>query len=141
MDGGTAITVQGIGFRTNTSRHASHAVNAPVLAASANRLIATAPAKADGLQNIVLSDPVTGASSTMTNALTYGAGPDDTIKLIQGSNPQRRWAVRRTIRFAVRGAGAGRDDASGRGQRFLYLNPDVVVVGMPRRRQLHPAYR
>jgi hypothetical protein len=35
----------------------------------------------------MLSDPATGASSTMTNALTYGAGPTDTIRLIQGSNP------------------------------------------------------
>jgi len=42
---------------------------------------------ADGLQNIALRDPATGASSIMTNALTYGAGPGDTIKLIQGSNP------------------------------------------------------
>jgi hypothetical protein len=42
---------------------------------------------ADGLQNVGVQDPATGASSTMTNALTYGAGPGDTIKLIQGSNP------------------------------------------------------
>ncbi|MBZ5653053.1 MAG: IPT/TIG domain-containing protein, partial [Acidobacteriia bacterium] len=86
VDGGSAITVQGIGFRTNTSITIA-SVNAPVLAASANQVIATAPAIADGLQNIGLRDPATGASSTMTNVLTYGAGPRDTIKLIQGSNP------------------------------------------------------
>ena len=86
VDGGTAITVQGIGFRTNTAATIA-SVTAPVLAASASQVIATAPAMADGLQNIGLRDPVTGASSIMTNALTYGAGPSDTIKLIQGSNP------------------------------------------------------
>ncbi len=86
VDGSTAITVQGIGFRTNTAA-AIASVNAPVLAASASQVIATAPAMADGVQNIGLRDPATGASSTMTNALTYGAGPSDTIELIQGSNP------------------------------------------------------
>jgi hypothetical protein len=86
VDGSTAITVQGLGFRNNTTATVA-TVSAPVLAASPNRVIATAPAMADGLQNVALRDPATGASSTMTNVLTYGAGPSDTIKLIQGSNP------------------------------------------------------
>ena len=86
VDGGTAITVQGIGFRTDTSATVA-TTNVPVLAASANRLITTAPAMADGLQTIALRDPATGASSTMTSVLTYGAGPSDTIKLVQGTNP------------------------------------------------------
>ena len=86
VDGGTAITVQGIGFRSNTAATIA-SVNAPVLAAAANQVIATAPAMPDGVQNIGLRDPATGATSTMSNALTYGAGPSDTIKLIQGSNP------------------------------------------------------
>ena len=86
VDGGTAITVQGLGFRTNTIATVA-AAKLPVLAVSPNQVIASAPAMADGLQNIALSDPATGASSTMTNVLTYGAGPNDTIKLIQGSNP------------------------------------------------------
>jgi hypothetical protein len=86
VDGGTAIAVQGMGFRFNTSAIVA-TTHASVLAASANRVIATAPAMADGQQNIVLRDLATGASSTMTNVLTYGAGPSDTIKLIQGSNP------------------------------------------------------
>jgi hypothetical protein len=85
VDGGTAITIQGIGFRTNAAATIA-SITAPVLAASASQVIATAPAMADGMQSIGLRDPATGASSTMTNALTYGAGPSDTIKLIQGSN-------------------------------------------------------
>lgn len=86
VDGSTAITVQGVGFRSNTSATVATA-NALVLAASANRVIASAPAMADGPQDVTLRDQATGASSTMTNALTYGAGPNDTIKLIEGSNP------------------------------------------------------
>lgn len=86
VNGGTAITVQGLGFRSNTTATVA-AEASPVLAASANQVITATPAMADGLQNIALSDPATGASSTMTNVLTYGAGPNDIIKLVQGSNP------------------------------------------------------
>ncbi|MGA9800270.1 MAG: IPT/TIG domain-containing protein [Terriglobales bacterium] len=86
VDGSTAITVRGVGFGSNVTATVA-AVAAPVLAASANSVIVTAPAMADGIQNIGLRDAATGASSTMTNVLTYGAGPSDTIKLIQGSNP------------------------------------------------------
>jgi hypothetical protein len=86
VDGGTVIAVQGFGFHTNTAATVA-AAKIPVLAVSANQLLAAAPAMADGLQSVTLSDPATGASSAMTNALTYGAGPTDTIRLIQGSNP------------------------------------------------------
>jgi hypothetical protein len=97
VDGGTAITVQGVGFRTNTSATVAQA-NALVLAAAANRVIVAAPTQADGPQNLALQDPVTGASSTMTNVLTYGAGPSDIIKLIRDQIRQRQWEVRRPIR-------------------------------------------
>ena len=86
VDGGTAITVKGMGFRTNTSTTVAAAIT-PALSTSASRVIVSAPAMPDGLQDIALRDPVTGASSTMTDVLAYGAGPNDTIKLIQGSNP------------------------------------------------------
>jgi len=85
-DGGSIITVQGVGFHHNTTATVA-AANAPVLAISANQLTISASAMADGVQSITLKDPATGASSTMTSALTYGAGPDDIIRLIQGSNP------------------------------------------------------
>ena len=86
VDGGTAITVQGVGFHSNTTATVA-AVNAPVLAISANQLISSAAAMADGVQTVTLRDPATGASSAMANALIYGAGPSDVIKLIEGSNP------------------------------------------------------
>src|SRR5207237_9647082 len=42
--------------------------------------------QADGPQTILITDPVTGAFTTMRNALTFGAAPDDNIVLLQGSN-------------------------------------------------------
>jgi hypothetical protein len=84
--GGTPLDIQGIGFRPNTSANIA-AKSVPVLSASANQLIAIAPAIADGLQSVIFSDPATGGSSSMINVLTVGAGPNDTIKLISGSNP------------------------------------------------------
>src|SRR5438477_7974798 len=52
--GGTALAVQGLGLRGNTAVRIA-AVNAPLLAVSANQVAATAPAMADGLQNVTLS--------------------------------------------------------------------------------------
>jgi hypothetical protein len=86
VDGHTTITVQGIGFRSNTTATVE-TLDAPVLAASADKVTTTAPAMADGARSVGLKDPATGGSSVMMGVLTYGAGPDDTIKLIQGSNP------------------------------------------------------
>ena len=84
--GGTPLTVQGVGFRANTVAVAG-TLNAAVLAASANQVILSAPAMADGVQNLALADPATRSSSAMANVLIYGAGPTDTIKLVAGSNP------------------------------------------------------
>ena len=84
--GGTALAIQGLGFHSNTTVGIG-AANVLLLAISANQVTATAPAMADGLQNLALSDPATGATSAMTGALTYGAASDDIIRLIAGSNP------------------------------------------------------
>jgi hypothetical protein len=86
VDGGTAITVQGVGFHSNTTARVATA-SAPVLAVSANQVMTAPTAMADGVQSITMRDPASGASSTMVNVLTFGAGPNDTIKLIEGSNP------------------------------------------------------
>ena len=86
VNGGTAISVQGLGFHSNTIATVG-AESAPVLAVSSNQVIAVASANTDGQQTITLKDPISGASSRMIDAITYGAGPDDIIKLIEGSNP------------------------------------------------------
>ncbi len=84
--GGTALAIAGYGFQTNTAV-AIGSGNAPPLAASANQIFVTASAQADGVQNITLLDPPTGATSILTGVVTYGAGPNDTLSLIAGANP------------------------------------------------------
>ena len=84
--GGTGLTVQGMGFRSTTAASIGSAA-ALVLTASSNQVVMRAPAEADGVQDLGLSDPATGASSIMTGAVTYGAGPNDRIVLVAGGNP------------------------------------------------------
>jgi hypothetical protein len=84
--GGTPLAIQGLGFQPNTTV-AIGKLNAPPMAISANQILLTAPAQADGVQDITLLDPPTLASSAMTGAVTYGAGPDDNLVLIPAPNP------------------------------------------------------
>jgi hypothetical protein len=83
---GGVITLQGAGF--------SRGLGAAVESASANALAVTGtfmtlavPGHADGVQNITVTDPVSGASTTMTGALTFGAAATDNIVLLNGANP------------------------------------------------------
>jgi len=80
--GGTPFAIQGYGFQANTQ--VNIATKASALAVSANQIVATAPANADGLQDVALLDPPTQGGSTLSGVLTYGAGPSDTIKLLAG---------------------------------------------------------
>ncbi len=84
--GGTPIAIKGLGFQANMTMAVSTSP-APLLALSATQLLATSPALADGVQNVALSDAATGAASAMTAVLTYGAGPNDKIVMLSGSNP------------------------------------------------------
>jgi hypothetical protein len=84
--GGTALAVAGYGFQANTAVTIGSG-NVPQLAASANQIFVTASAQADGVRNITLIDPPTAATSILTGAVTYGAGPNDTLSLVAGSNP------------------------------------------------------
>ncbi|HEY1262872.1 MAG TPA: hypothetical protein VGF06_05060 [Terriglobales bacterium] len=86
VSGTNAVVVRGMGFRPNT-RGSVAGSGALVIAASPTQVLLNVPGRADGLQSLTLSDPATGASSVMSSALTYGAGPKDTIKLISGANP------------------------------------------------------
>jgi hypothetical protein len=85
--GGTALAVSGLGFQSNT-RVTIGNVTAPPLAISADQVLVTATPMADGVQNIGLTDPPTLANSVLSGVLTYGAGPNDILSLIAGSNPK-----------------------------------------------------
>jgi hypothetical protein len=83
---GSAVTVRGTGFYPGLTAAIGSTAVIP-LAVSAGQMILAAPPKGDGTQNITLSDPASGGSSTMTNVLTYGAAASDTIVLLSGLNP------------------------------------------------------
>ncbi|HET7207612.1 MAG TPA: IPT/TIG domain-containing protein [Terriglobales bacterium] len=86
VSGGTILGIKGLGFRSGTTVSIG-GVSVPVLSTTASQIVVQAPSFLDSTQDITLADS-TGASSIMTGALTYGAGPNDSIVLLLGSNPQ-----------------------------------------------------
>jgi hypothetical protein len=84
--GGTALAIAGFGFQANTGVTVGGG-NAQTLVASANQLFVSTSAKADGVQDIALVDPPTLGSSILSGVVTYGAGPNDILRLIAGANP------------------------------------------------------
>ena len=84
--GGTPVFATGLGFRLNTTV-AVGGILGTTLSADTNQVLAAPPAFPDGVVDVTLSDPATGASSMLTSALTYGAGATDTLRLLTGGNP------------------------------------------------------
>lgn len=83
--GGTIVGIKGYGFSSDT-KVSIGGVSASVASRTSNQVVAAVPALLDGVRDVVLSD-VTGASTSMIAAVTYGAGPNDSILLWAGSNP------------------------------------------------------
>jgi hypothetical protein len=84
--GNTPLTVQGLGLQPDTVlRLSGHAI--PVLALSAKQLLANSSALPDGVYDVLLQDSGSGGQSNMSAALTVGAAPTDTIKLLSAINP------------------------------------------------------
>jgi hypothetical protein len=86
VQGGTPITINGMGFGTSATATVGNA-SASVLSTSPNQIMAIAPAGADGVANVALADTAGGVSSIMTGVLTYGASSTDILKLLSGANP------------------------------------------------------
>lgn len=78
---GGVVTVRGTGFGPGLTAAMGSAA-ATQFAVSPGQMLLGAPVHADGAQNITFSDPVTGAASVMTGAITYGAAATDTISLL-----------------------------------------------------------
>jgi hypothetical protein len=98
--GGTPLTIAGLGFEANTAVKAA-SLDAPVLAATATRLLVNSAAVPDGRYDVILEDTASGAQSDMIGVLTIGAGPNDTIKRISGSNPGTPVGGEAPVPFAV----------------------------------------
>lgn len=86
VDGGNIIAIDGLGFRPGNTVTVARQP-ATVLWTAPNRIIARVPAVVDGTQSITIRDGSTGGSSTFTDVLTVGAGHNDCILLLAGSNP------------------------------------------------------
>ena len=98
---GGAITLQGTGFAPGLAITVGN-LNMPLLATNASQMLATAPAQSDGPQTITVTDPVSGAFSVMTNALTFGAASTDQVVLLQGTNPPTPVGTQATYPVIVR---------------------------------------
>jgi hypothetical protein len=81
---GGAVTVLGTGFAPGLNATVGSAP-ATELSVNAGQMILNAPAFSDGPQSIAITNPATGASSGMTDALTYGAAATDTLTLLSGA--------------------------------------------------------
>jgi hypothetical protein len=84
---GGLTALEGIGFRPGLQVSADTA-NGVVLTQSATEMQVTLPAATlDGTATIQVTDPVSGSSSQMIGALTYGAAATDLLRLLQGVEP------------------------------------------------------
>jgi hypothetical protein len=97
---GGAITLQGTGFAPRLAVSVG-SKSVPLLVNNASQILVAAPAHGDGPQTITISDPVSGASSIMTAALTFGAAATDKILLLQGTNPPTPVGTQATNPVAV----------------------------------------
>jgi len=83
---GGPITLQGTGFAPGLTVTVGN-TSVPLLATTSGQILVDAPAQSDGVQTFTITDPVSGAFSIMTGALTFGAAASDKILLLQGGNP------------------------------------------------------
>jgi hypothetical protein len=83
---GGAVVLQGVGLAL-ALQVAMGNTNIPAVATDSGQMLLMAPAQSDGPQTITITDPISGASSTMTGALTFGAAASDQILALQLLNP------------------------------------------------------
>ena len=98
---GGGVTLRGTGFAGGlTVAVGSNGVSP--LTVSASQMILALPARADGAQSLTITDPASGAFSTMTGALTYGAAATDNLVLVAGLNPSTPVGTQATNPVRVR---------------------------------------
>jgi len=85
-DSGAALTIRGLGLNAATTATISSR-DMRVIAAFSDRIVLTAPSLSDGIYNIDLQAR-DGATSSLINAIAFGAVEGDKIVLLQGAaNP------------------------------------------------------
>jgi hypothetical protein len=73
---GGPVVLQGTGFTASLDTTVGN-TSVPLLATNSSQILLQAPPQSDGLQTITVTDPVSGAFSIMTDALTFGAAATD----------------------------------------------------------------
>ncbi|MGZ4815449.1 MAG: IPT/TIG domain-containing protein, partial [Terriglobales bacterium] len=86
VQGGSVVTIEGLGFAANAKVSITGAPVAAALA-SPTQVVFTVPPLNDGTYSVVVSDPATGATSEMTDALIVGSAGAK-LALLIGANPQ-----------------------------------------------------
>ena len=82
---GGALTLTGIGFSTALNTSIGNSSVTP-LSVSAGQMILPAPDFPDGPQSLTVTNPASGASSAITDAVTYGAAASDQLLLLNSVN-------------------------------------------------------
>ena len=83
---GTILQLKGIGFRQGMAVIIGTSA-ATILGIDANNIYVQSPGLSSGAQDITVQDAISGMSSTMTSALTYGIVATDQITLVSVANP------------------------------------------------------
>src|SRR5208282_3329891 len=84
---GGVTTLRGVGFKPGLQVSVS-GNNGNILSVSASQIEVVMPSGAqDGTASILVANPVSGAFSQMTSALSYGALATDLLLLLQGAEP------------------------------------------------------
>ncbi len=125
--GGTVLTITGTGFVPAMSAMVG-GVAAPVLSFTPEQIKIAAPPMADGVANIELRDPATGARAIMVNALRYGATPQDVIALVSGANPQVPVGTEAPVPVRVRVSAPDGQAVAGATVRFTSAGASVNLL-------------
>jgi hypothetical protein len=97
---GGGIVLQGTGFAQGLTVSIGSS-DGGLIASNSGQMLVNAPPQGDSTQTVTVTDPVSGAFSTMTGVLTYGAAATDKIALLQGSNPPTAVGIQATNPVSV----------------------------------------
>ncbi len=98
---GTVLRITGMGFAPGINVTIGGA-SATLLSYAVDELLVAAPALPDGVNDLTLTDPATGATAGIPGAITYGGGGGTTLQLLLGSNPPVPVGVMAPNPFRVR---------------------------------------
>lgn len=125
---GAVLTITGLGFNSDVTVQIG-SVAAAVLSFVPGELQVSAPLLADGTYSLTVTDPATGASATIRNAVRYGGARDDTLQLLNGGNPPVPVGTTAPNPFRVRVVAAdGITTVSGASVRFVSPTPAVLLA-------------